>query len=589
MLPQAEKSKLASIFSKVMGKSKKYYLNLLKAKGKTICLEKKVPFEKSVNLFEYKNHAFFFVEEPVSVFHYGSLASHVLGYVDNDYRGVNGVSKSFDQILRGRDGFRIVERNAMGDIISISETETQPSIPGDDIYLTIDKRYQAIAEEELRESLKSNGGESATCIIMNPNNGEILALANIGDYDPNSFWKYNDYERKNRTITDSYEPGSTFKAITLAALLEEKACNEAERINVENGVYKFRNNYIRDTHKFESLTVREIIEESSNIGIAKLVQRISDEKYYQYVRGFGFGTYTSISLPGEVIGKLVEVDKWSKLTKTYMSFGYNVSVTPLQLTNAFCALVNGGILYRPQIVKQQVDKNGNIVKEYSPVAVRRVISEKTSERMRNILLGAVEHGTGSQAKIESLSIGGKTGTSKTIVDGKYSNSEYYSSFVGFYPSDKPTLVCYVMINKPKGQYYGGAVSAPVFQKIVSRIYSLEKGMYEHPVPQQDIKITEYRSDSPNEQENKFESDYNSDFNQSQNIFISNTGKNLMPDLRGKTIKEALSILNELGIKWSVSGSGVVAEQSILPGNTINKNKTCTLKCSPISPTGARIY
>lgn len=589
MLPQAEKSKLATIFSKVIGKSKRHYLNLMREKGKTICLEKKVPFEKSVELFEYKNRAFFFVEEPVSVFHYGSLASHVLGYVNNDYHGVNGVSKSFDNVLKGKDGFRIVERNAMGDIISISETETQPSVPGDDIYLTIDKRYQAIVEEELRDGLKTNNAESATCIIMDPNNGEILALANLSDYDPNKFWSFNDFDRKNRAITDSYEPGSTFKAITIAALLEEKACNEAERINVENGVYKFRNNYIRDTHKFESLTVREIVEESSNIGVAKLVQRISEDDYYQYVRGFGFGTFTSVSLPGEVTGKLVELDKWSKLTKTYMSFGYNISVTPLQLTNAFCALVNGGILYRPQIVRRQVDKNGNIIKEYSPFAVRRVISEKTSERMRNILLGAVENGTGSQAKIESLSVGGKTGTSKIIVDGKYSGSEYYSSFVGFYPADEPTLVCYVLINKPKGEYYGGAVSAPVFKKIVSRIYSLEKGMYEHPIPQQDVKITEYKSDSFNDRIEQQDSKYQSEVNQSQNIFISNTGKNLMPDLRGKTIKESLLILNDLGIKWSVSGSGVVTEQSILPGNTINKKKTCILKCSPISPTGARIY
>ena len=589
MLAQAEKSKLATIFSKVIGKSKRHYLNLMREKGKTICLEKKVPFEKSIELFEYKNHAFFFVEEPVSVFHYGSLASHVLGYIDNEYHGVNGVSKSFDHILKGRDGFRIVERNAMGDIISISETETQPSIPGDDIYLTIDKRYQAIAEEELRESLKSNGGESATCIIIDPNNGEILALANISDYDPNNFWSYNDFERKNRAITDSYEPGSTFKAITIAALLEEKACNEGERINVENGVYKFRNNYIRDTHKFESLTVREIIEESSNIGVAKLVQRISDDKYYQYVRSFGFGTFTSISLPGEVTGKLVELDKWSKLTKTYMSFGYNISVTPLQLTSAFCALVNGGILYRPQIVKRQVDKNGNIIKEFSPVTVRRVISEKTSERMRNILLGAVENGTGSQAKIESLSIGGKTGTSKIIVDGKYSSSEYYSSFIGFYPADEPTLVCYVLINKPRGQYYGGAVSAPVFKNIISRIYNLEKGMYEHPIPQQDVKITENKSDSFNDKIEQQGSKYQSEVNQSQNIFVTASGKNLMPDLRGKTIKEALLVLNDLGIKWSLSGSGVVAEQSIPPGNTINKKKTCILSCSPISPTGARIY
>lgn len=588
MLPQAEKNKLATIFSKVIGKSKRHYLNLLKEKGKTICLEKKVPFEKSVELFEYKNHAFFFVEEPVSVFHYGSLASHILGYVDNDYQGVNGISRSFDNVLKGRDGFRIVERNAMGDIISISETETQPSIPGDDIYLTIDKRYQAIVEEELRESLKSNGGESATCIIMDPNNGEILALANLTDYNPNNFWSYNDFERKNRAITDSYEPGSTFKAITISALLEEKACNEAERINVENGVYKFRNNYIRDTHKFESLTVRQIVEESSNIGVAKLVQRISDDKFYEYVRGFGFGTFTSISLPGEVTGKLVELDRWSKLTKTYMSYGYNISVTPLQLTNAFCALVNGGILFRPQIVKRQVDKNGSVIREYSPITVRRVISEKTSERMRDILLGAVENGTGKQAKIESLSIGGKTGTSKTVVDGKYS-SEYNSSFIGFYPADKPTLVCYVLIIKPKGPYYGGAVSAPVFKKIVSRIYTLERGMYEHPVQQQDFKIVEHKSDSIDDEFEQNNSKYQTESNQSQNVFASTTGKNLMPDLRGKTIKEALLILNDLGIKWSISGSGVVAEQSISPGNAIDKKKTCVLSCSPINPTGARIY
>lgn len=589
MLPQTEKTKLAGIFSKVIGKSKKHYLNLMRGTGKTICLEKKVSFEKSVNLFEYKNHAFFYVEEPVSVFHYGSLASHIIGYVDNDYKGVNGISKSFDHILKGRDGFRIVERNAMGDIISISENETQPSVPGDDIYLTIDKRYQAIAEEELKESLKSNGGESATCIIMNPNSGEILALANINDYDPNNFWEYNDFERKNRAITDSYEPGSTFKVITLAALLEEKACNEAERINVENGVYKFRNNYIRDTHKFESLTVREIIEESSNIGIAKLVQRISDEKYYQYVRGFGFGTFTSISLPGEVTGKLVELDKWSKLTKTYMSHGYNISVTPLQLTNAFCAVVNGGILYRPQIVKRQVDKNGKIVEEFSPVAVRRVVSEKTSERMRNILLGVVENGTGSQAKIESLSIGGKTGTSKLVIDGKYSNTQYYSSFVGFYPADKPEIVCFVLINKPKGQYYGGAVSAPVFKKVISRIHDLENGMYDNSVPHQDIKITEHKGDSFNDNIVELESKNRSSITGTQNIFISSRGKNLMPDLTGKTIKEAILILNDLKIKWSVSGSGVVTEQSISPGNAIDKKKTCILTCSPITPTGARIY
>ena len=589
MLPASEKSKLASVFSNVMGKNKRHYLNLLKSNGKTICLEKKVPFEKSLELFEYKNPAFFFVEDPVSVFHYGSLASHVLGYVDNDYKGANGVSKSFDEVLRGIDGFRMVERNAMGDIISISENETRASVPGDDIYLTIDKRFQAIVEEELKASLKLTSGQSATCIIMNPNSGEILAMANISDFDPNNFWKYDDFERKNRAITDSYEPGSTFKAISFAALIEEKACNESERINVENGVYKFRNNYIRDTHKFETLSVRQIIEESSNIGVAKLIQRISDEKYYQYVRSFGFGTFTSISLPGEVTGKLVDLDKWSRSTKTYMSFGYNISVTPLQLTTAFCALVNGGILYRPIIVKKQIDKNGNTVKECSPVIVRRVISEKTSERMRSLLLGVVENGTGKQAKIDSLEIGGKTGTSKIIIDGKYSNSNYYSSFVGFYPADDPTLVCYVLINKPKGHYYGGLVSAPIFKNILLRIYNLEKGRYENSTPNSEIKITQNENQAPENSIIRNESTKDSELNAGRNTFVSSNQQKVMPDVRGKTLKEALLIFKELGILWKISGSGVVYDQSISPGQIITKRKTCVLTCSQVSSTGARVY
>ena len=589
MLPKSEKSKLAGIFSKTLGKSKGHYLHLLKASGKTICLEKNVPFEKSIDLFEYKNPAFFYVEQPVSVFHYGSLASHLLGYVNSDYEGVNGVSKSFDDVLRGKDGYRLVEKNAVGEIISISETETRPSYPGNDIYLTIDKRYQSIVEEELKNGLKNSSGESATCIIMNPNTGEILAMANINDYDPNYYWKYDDFNRKNRAITDSYEPGSTFKAFTFAALFEENFCNENERVNTENGVYKFKNNYIRDSHKYEWLTVREVLEESSNIGTAKLVQRISDEEFYQYVRSFGFGTYTSVPLPGEVTGKLVDLSNWSNRTKTYMSFGYSISVTPLQLTNAFCAIVNGGILYEPQIIKRQVDKNGNLLEETSPVVVRRVISEKTSKKMRDILRTAVEKGTGKQAKVDSLAVGGKTGTSKLVIDGKYSNDKYYSSFIGFYPVDKPEVVCYVLITKPKGEYYGGLVSAPVFKNIVSRIHSLEKRTSDSPNIETEIKTTEIKTESDNAKIVQKEIPPTSETNRSKNVFVSGKNLNIMPDLKGMTIKEAVSTLNEMGIKWSISGAGIVVEQSITPGQPINKRKTCVLTCSQITSSGARIY
>jgi len=589
MLPKSEKSELAGIFSKTLGKSKGHYLNLLKAKGKTICLEKNVPFEKSLDLFEYKNPAFFYVEKPVSVFHYGSLASHLLGYVNSDYEGVNGVSKSFDDVLRGKDGYRLVEKNAVGEIISISETETRPSYPGNDIYLTIDKRYQSIVEDELKNGLKNTFGESATCIVMNPNTGEILAMANINDYDPNFYWKYDDFNRKNRAITDSYEPGSTFKAFTFAALFEENFCNENEKVNTENGVYKFKNNYIRDSHKYEWLTAREVLEESSNIGTAKLIQRMSDEEYYKYVRSFGFGTYTSVALPGEVTGKLVDLSNWSNRTKTYMSFGYSISVTPLQLTTAFCAIVNGGILYEPQIIKRQVDKNGNLLKETSPVVVRRVISEKTSKKMRNILHTAVEKGTGKQAKIDSITVGGKTGTSKLVIDGKYSNDKYYSSFIGFYPVDKPEVVCYILITKPRGEYYGGLVSAPVFKNIVSRIYSLEKRTSDSQFIDTEFKTTQINNKSENVKIVQKEICSTRETNRSKNVFVSGKNLNIMPDLKGMTIKEAVSALNEIGIKWSISGAGIVVEQSITPGQAINKRKTCVLTCSQITSSGARIY
>lgn len=589
MLPKSEKPKLAEKFSKTLGKSKRHYLNLLKASGKTICLEKKVPFEKSLDLFDYKNPAFFYVEQPVSVFHYGSLASHLLGYVNDDYEGVNGVSKSFDDVLRGKDGYRLVEKNAVGEIISISETETRPPYPGNDIYLTIDKRYQSIVEDELKKGMKNTSGESATCIVMNPNTGEILAMANINDYDPNYYWKYDDFNRKNRAVTDTYEPGSTFKVFTFSALFEENVCSENERVNTENGVYKFKNNYIRDSHKFDWLTVREVLEESSNIGTAKLIQRMSDEEFYQYVRSFGFGTYTSVALPGEVTGKLVDLSNWSNRTKTYMSFGYSISVTPLQLTNAFCAIVNGGILYEPQIIKRQVDKNGNLINETSPVVVRRVISEKTSKKMRDILHNAVEKGTGKQAKIDSLTVGGKTGTSKLVIDGKYSNDKYYSSFVGFYPVDKPELVCFVLITKPKGEYYGGLVSAPVFKNIVSRIHSLEKRTSKSQIIDKEIKTSKINNQSGNVRIVQKEIHPTSETNHSKNVFVSGKNLNIMPDLIGMTIKEAVLTLNEMEIKWSISGAGIVVEQSITPGQAINKRKTCVLTCSQITSSGARIY
>ncbi len=318
-----------------------------------------------------KKTGFFYKEEPTRVYQYKNLASHVLGYVDNENRGVIGVSEFFEDELRGEDGSRMVQKDALGKTVTVNDEEINPAIAGDNFYLTIDKSYQFILEDELRKGVADYGAASGTGIIMNPSTGEVLALANIDDFNPNEYWRYNDFQRRNRAITDTYEPGSTFKSFTIASLIDQNLCRLDEKLNLENGIYKYQNVRIRDTHPFKNLNVVQILEQSSNIGVSKLAQRIDDEKFFKYLRGFGFGNSTSLTLPGETPGKLRKPTEWSKISKAYLSFGYEISVTPLQLASGYCALVNGGVLYEPQLIHREVAADGSLVYEFSPKEMRQ--------------------------------------------------------------------------------------------------------------------------------------------------------------------------------------------------------------------------
>ena len=591
MIPKNRKNTLAEKLSSTFGRSKSYYKKLMNQSGKTIRIKKSVNREKAFRLINDINlSALFTVEKPTRVYQYGSLASHILGYVNNDFVGVNGIAKAFEEDLKGDDGALIVERDVRGRIITtIQNNEVRTAIPGYNLNLTIDINYQAILEDELKRGNKFYKGESATGIIMDPNTGEILALANVDDYDPNYYWKFSDSQRKNKAITDTYEPGSTLKAITLAALLDMGKCSENELVNVENGKYKFRNTYIRDTHKNNYLTVSGILEESSNIGISKLIQRLDDDTYYKYLRGFGFGTYTSVTLPGEVKGILKKPNQWSKLTKTFMSFGYGVSVTPLQLIMAYSAIVNGGILYEPHILKSATDKSTVVKYESSPVAVRRVISKETSTRVKKILRRAVKNGTGHLADLEEISVGGKTGTSQQIISGKYSRQKYHASFIGFFPADNPQLVCLVIVNSPQTEKYGGKVAAPIFKKIAERIINTDLKNFQQREKYIESKTVDehiLKTISDNDNKKKI---INASYVQENNELKKNYDNNLMPDLKGRTVREALISLNLLGLKYDIRGSGIVVSQSINPGIRIKQNQVCRLKFSEAIIKGANIY
>jgi cell division protein FtsI (penicillin-binding protein 3) len=588
MVSKEEKKKVAEKFSSVFGKPLSYYADLMKVSGKTICLEKKAPGEKAIVLKNFKAVGLFYEEDPTRIYHYNNLASHVLGYISNDFHGVNGIEKTFDEQLRGTTGTMYVEKNAIGDMITVAEEQTKAAVPGNNIILTINKSYQAILEEELKKGLDNFGGTSAVGIIMDPNNGEILAMSDQHDFNPNNFWEFSDTVRRNKALTDTYEPGSTFKTITMSALLDQKLCRDDEVINIENGRYKFNNVMINDSHNGNStLTVRGILEQSSNVGISKLVRRIDDQLYYKYIRGFGFGNYSSLDLPGEAQGSLKNPMGWSPITKSFMSFGYELSVTPIQLISAYAAVINGGILYQPQIIKRIMDSKGVVLTENSAKQIRNVISKETSDRMREYLRGVVDKGTGKAAKLDFISVGGKTGTSQKLIDGKYSKSHYNSSFIGFFPVENPQILCLVLVNSPERGRYGGAVGAPIFKEIADKIVKSNIKYFQSNQSVKQEKVEFKNSYSSVNPESKITTVSNKTTKTFNNDYALNN--NLMPDLSNYSLRDALLILSKLGLKYKISGSGPVVAQSISPGMRIQKGITCKISCDGSKLKGAVIY
>ncbi len=580
MARKIDKEKIAETFSKVFKKHKSHYMQLMSGTGKNVCIEKKAPSEKAIQLKQYKVRGLFYEEDPTRIYHYANLASHIIGYLNTENTSVGGIEKSLQKKLQGIEGIRLVEKNAIDQMMTIQEEETRKPVNGINIVLTISKSYQAILEEELKRGLELYEGSDAVGIMMDPNTGEILALSSVNDFDPNLYWNFSDNERRNKVITDTYEPGSTFKTISMAALIDQNLIQDKTLVYGEKGKYRFKNVNITDSHVNGWLNPYGVMEQSSNIGMAKLTQKLDEEIFYKYIRGFGFGNYTSVDLPGEVKGRLKKPNEWNDITKAFVSFGYEISVTPIQMAAAYCAIVNGGILYQPQLVKRELTAEGKIIFESVPKEVRRVISAGTSDKMKKMLASVVENGTGKNAKSELIQVGGKTGTSQKLVNGKYSKSEYNSSFVGFFPADDPKVVCLVLVNSPKVGKYGGYVAAPIFKNIVDRIVIANLKEYQNKEKyndDQDVKMIFTKNEVSS---NKTIKKYNT---------IKITDKNKMPDLVGASLRDAITALTKLGIQYKVNGSGMITSQTILPGEKITKGMICYLTCKEYSIEGAAVY
>jgi len=394
------------------------------------------------------------------------LASHVLGMVGLDDRGLEGVEHLYDDLLGGKPQFVVAQQDALGRLVFRQE-EPEPKTPIFDIRLTIDEVLQYITERELARAVARSGAKAGTAIILEPQSGEILALANQPTFDPNQYKKATSAAKRNRAAADYLEPGSIFKVILAAGALEEGAIRPTDQFHGENGAIEVSGVTIRDHEKYGWLTVRQILAQSSNVGAIKIGQKLGKSLYYHYMSAFGFGSLTGVDLPGETPGLMRRPKGWSALSLPVLSLGQEVSVTPIQFATAFAAVANGGNLMRPYVIRSLRTPDGLQARDTGPVVVRRVISESTARTLLEMLTSVVDEGTGKEAAVPGYAVAGKTGTAQKVdpATGRYSHRKIVASFVGAVPAEAPRLVILVMIDEPETLRWGGSIAAPTFREI----------------------------------------------------------------------------------------------------------------------------
>ena len=465
MMGQKDKEKAIHALSTLLHRDPSYLRNRLSRKKYFMWLARKLPLELADKIKAMEINGLDFVIETKRYYPNQTLAAHLIGFAGIDNEGLDGLELYYNKYLKGKSGWSQILRDARQRALLI-EQDFIPPRDGFNLVLTIDETIQYIAERALEKAFEEHNAKAASIIVLNPRTGEILALANRPTYNLEDFSATPPENRTNRAIQYTYEPGSVFKIVTAAAALEEAVAGEDDKFFCENGSYRIANHVLHDHHPHGTLTFKEIFEQSSNIGVAKIAQRLGAQRVYNYARRFRFGMKTQINCPGEVSGVLKSPASWSKTTIGAIPMGHEVTVTSLQLVCAIAAVANDGVYMRPFVVKYIKDNQDELIKEFKPTIMDQVITPETARRLKAILQGVVENGTGKRAKIEGIAAAGKTGTAQKVIDGVYSHGRFYASFFGFAPVEDPRVAVVVVFDEPHPSYFGGTVAAPVFQEVV---------------------------------------------------------------------------------------------------------------------------
>ncbi|KJS84091.1 MAG: stage V sporulation protein D [Peptococcaceae bacterium BICA1-8] len=573
-------------------------------------IKRRIPDEKIKQLKELDLPGINFVEENQRYYPKGKLAAHILGFAGIDNQGLNGVELTFDKELRGASGKIMIEYDAGGREIPNAMHQYIPPIDGNSIYLTIDETIQYVVEREIDQMMKIKQAKKAAVLVMDVKTGDILGMASRPVFDPNNYAEYDQGTWRNFALTDAYEPGSTFKPVVAAGAMEENIVKATDRF-YDPGYIKVGKETIkcwsRTPHGSQSFI--EGVQNSCNPVFVTVGLRMGKDNFYKYLNGFGFGAKTGIDLPGEATGILVPRSRTKDIDLATMSIGQANAVTPIQLVRAVAAIANDGWLMKPQLVKEIRDFEGKLVRELEPEPIRQVISQQTSKELRDILESVVTEGTGRNAYLEGYKVAGKTGTAQKILPGGgYSSSEYIASFVGFAPADEPRIAVLVVVDAPQGVYYGGQVAAPVFKNVIldSLRYlevppELKNGVIieEKKITVPDIKTKNIAQATKELKALGFKVQVEgqgeaiitqlppagTEISKGSNVVLytqdSESNQIVVPDLTGRTIKEASKILSDIGLGMAPQGSGLAALQEPYPGTKVDEGTV--IKIQFLSP------
>ncbi|MEC7641371.1 MAG: penicillin-binding protein 2 [Nitrospinota bacterium] len=471
--PQEIKDKafVAGRLSVVLNLDRGQVLRKLSSKKSFIWIKRKCDLRETAKLKQLHLTGIDFISEHKRFYPRRELAASLIGFAGLDNQGLAGTEHFYDALLKGGAFRKVIKKDARGRNIRFSGKSPELTQKSSDVVLTIDNVIQFLTEHHLGQQVQKYRAKGGMAVVMNPNSGEIYAMASLPLYNPNNYAAYPAHLWKNPVVTDSFEPGSIFKPVLVAAAIEAGTAGPNDIFFCENGAYKIGETRIgeADNHQFGWLSLRKILVKSSNIGAVKVAQKLGKNRFYEYIKKFGFGEKAGIDLPGETAGQLRDVSKWSRLSLASISFGQGIGITPVQMVAALSAIANGGNLMRPHLTKS-FRRNGETIQTFEPFVLKRVISANTSRQMVEILKEVVKSGTGTQAAIPGYEVAGKTGTAQKFdtQTQAYSKTAFTSSFAGFVPADSPQLAILVTIDEPKNVYWGSVVAAPVFREIAKQ-------------------------------------------------------------------------------------------------------------------------